>query len=91
MKTIEISEAAASLVEHARGAGKQPLVLTLDGQPVAALVGLDNLDLETLALSNNPEFLSLIEKARRRYKAEGGVPSDELRRRLKKSRDSAPR
>ena len=84
MKTVEIAQAAASLAEYARGADKQPVVLVLDGEPVAALVGLDNIDMETLALSNNATFISIIEKSRARHKAKGGIPADEVRRRLKK-------
>lgn len=84
MKAIEIKDAAASLAKFARGADKQPLVLTLDGEPIAALVGLENIDMEAFALSNNPKFLSLIEKSRVRHKREGGVSAEEMRLRLKK-------
>lgn len=87
MKTVEISDAAASLVEHARGADKQPVVLTLNGHPLAALVGLDNIDFETLTVGNSAKFLSLIEKSRARHKAEGGISSAEIRRRMKKTGD----
>jgi hypothetical protein len=87
MKTLEISEAAASLAEHARCADKQPIVLTLNGQPLAALVGLDSIDFETLTVGNNAKFLSLIERSRSRYKTEGGIPADEMRRRMKKADD----
>jgi antitoxin (DNA-binding transcriptional repressor) of toxin-antitoxin stability system len=82
MKTIEVTDAAASLVKYARGAEKQPIVLTLDGEPVAALVGLENVDMETLAMSNNAKFLKIIQKSRARYKKEGGLSADELRARL---------
>jgi hypothetical protein len=37
---------------------------------------------ETLKLSTHPKFLALIERSRARQKAEGGISSDEMRRRL---------
>jgi hypothetical protein len=43
---------------------------------------LDNTDLEALALSNNPEFLELIQSSRARQAKEGGLASAEMRRRL---------
>ncbi|MGH7135887.1 MAG: type II toxin-antitoxin system Phd/YefM family antitoxin [Pirellulales bacterium] len=84
MKTVEITDAAASLVKYARRAEKQPIVLTLDGEPVAALVGVENVDMETLAMSNNAKFLEIIQKSRARYKKDGGLSPDELRARLKR-------
>ena len=34
------------------------------GQPVAALVPIENLDLETVGLRTNPKFIELIECSR---------------------------
>lgn len=59
-----------------------PLVVTSHGQPVAALVPIENADMETVALSTNPEFLALIERSRARARAEGGIASEEMRRRF---------
>ncbi|MCL0074055.1 DUF433 domain-containing protein [Dehalococcoidia bacterium] len=52
------------------------------GKPVAALVAIENADMETVSLSANPGFLSLIERSRVRQQAEGGISSEEMRRRL---------
>ena len=82
MKTIEQAEAKASLAEYAGQAATEPMVITVDGKPIAALIALENVDLETIALSTNPEFLTLIERSRARQKAEGGISSAEMRRRL---------
>jgi len=49
---------------------------------VAALVGVENMDLETASLSTNPQFLALIERSRARQEAEGGISSEEMRERL---------
>lgn len=39
-------------------------------------------DYEAWMLSENPEFMALIERSRQRYQREGGVPLNEVRRRL---------
>ena len=85
MKTLELDQATASLAEYARGLSEEPVILTVNGKPVAALVSIENADLETITLSTHPRFIALIQKSRARLKAEGGVSSEEMRRRLGRS------
>jgi len=82
MKMLEMAKATAPLAEYAQDVGKEPVILTVNGTPVAALVPIENADLETVALSNHPDFLALIERSRARQKAEGGISGAEMRRRL---------
>ncbi|MBI2907015.1 MAG: hypothetical protein HYX92_05105 [Chloroflexi bacterium] len=82
MKTLEIANATAPLAEYARDLRREPVILTASGKPVAALVSIENADLETVTLSTHPKFLALIERSRARQKAEGGLSSQELRKRL---------
>lgn len=82
MKTVEMVEATATLAEFVRRASKEPVVVTVGGKPVAALVPIENADWETVALSTHPQFLALIERSRARQKSEGGISSKEMRRRL---------
>ena len=82
MRVIERKDATASLAEYAAEIGDDPLVVTSEGQPVAALVPIENADMETVALSTNREFLDLIERSRSRVRAEGGISSQEMRRRF---------
>lgn len=82
MKKIELAKATAPLAEYAQDVGKEPVVLTVAGRPVAALVSIKNADWETVALSTAPQFLALIKRSRARSRAEGGISSAELRRRL---------
>lgn len=44
----------------------------------------ENTDLETVALSNDPDFLELIQSSRARHAHEGGLSSAEIRDRLKR-------
>ncbi len=82
MKTLEIDRATASLAAYARVAKKEPVIVTVSGKPVAALVSIQNVDWETISLSQNPQFMALIERSRKRQGAEGGISPRELRRRL---------
>lgn len=82
MKTIELVNATESLAKYADKLGNEPVILTSGGKPVAALVSLENVDLETISLSTNPQFVELIEQARARHKHEGGISAEEMRRRL---------
>jgi antitoxin (DNA-binding transcriptional repressor) of toxin-antitoxin stability system len=82
MKTIEKSDATDSLAKYAEHAEDFPLVITEHGQPVAALLAVPNADLESVSLSTNPEFLALIDRSREWHGKEGGISSQEMRRRL---------
>ena len=82
MKTLDLTDAVAPLAEYARDVGTEPLILTEAGRPVAALVPLANTDWEALSLGTNPDFLALIERSRARQAAQGGISSEEMRRRL---------
>jgi prevent-host-death family protein len=81
MKSVEIGKAKGALADYARDAQHETLVVTRRGRPVAAVVPIRGVDMESLALSTNPDFIGLIERARARYKATGGVSLEEMRRR----------
>jgi PHD/YefM family antitoxin component YafN of YafNO toxin-antitoxin module len=88
MKIVEIAEATETPAKYASGLTEGPVIITNNGQPVAALVTLENVDMETIALSTNPKFIELIEQSRAKRRAEGGVSSVEMRRRLGLSRSN---
>ncbi len=82
MKTVELTEASAHLAEYARSAEQEPLILTSENKPVAALVSLHNVDEESLALSTNPEFLQIVHAARDEVKRGEVVSLEEMKREL---------
>ena len=82
MKTLDITKATAPYSDYARKIRKNPVILTQNGRPIAALISLENADAESIRLSNNKQFVALMEKSRARHKAEGGISSAEMRRRL---------
>ena len=84
MKKLELSEATDSLAKYAQAIENEPVIVTDNGRPVAALLPIENADWETVTLSSDPRFLALIERSRTRQHAEGGISSEAMRRRLKK-------
>ena len=82
MRTLELDTATGSVAEYARDVGEEPVIFTRDGKPVAALVAIENADLETASLSTNPQFLAIIERSRALQEAEGVISSAEMRRQL---------
>jgi antitoxin (DNA-binding transcriptional repressor) of toxin-antitoxin stability system len=82
MKTIDIHDATAPLSEYAALITTEPVIITIQGKPYAALVDIENVDFETLSLSLNPEFIEIIQHSRRRQEQEGGISSEEIRRRM---------
>jgi len=85
MKILEKSDATGSLAEYTADIEKEPVIVTSDGIPIAALVPIGNVDLETMSLSTNAVFIALIERSRARHRAEGGISSGEMRRRMRDS------
>ncbi|MBT8420283.1 MAG: type II toxin-antitoxin system prevent-host-death family antitoxin [Gammaproteobacteria bacterium] len=82
MRTMDISEATASLSEYARVVAAEPVVITSGGKPLMALLDVRDTDLETFSLSTNPEFMEIIRQSRERHEKERGISSEEMRRRL---------
>lgn len=82
MKTIKLTQATDSLAEYVQKVSKEPIIVMADGKPVAAVVAIENTDRETASLSTNPQFLTIIDRSRIRQQKEGGITSEEMRRRL---------
>ncbi|NET56508.1 MAG: type II toxin-antitoxin system Phd/YefM family antitoxin [Symploca sp. SIO2E6] len=76
MKTVEISEISSLLEKYDQT--EQPLILTRKGQPVAALFPIEDVDLETLSLSTNPKFISIIEESRKSQQEEGRILLEDI-------------
>jgi prevent-host-death family protein len=82
MRVIDKSDATDTLAQYAAEIENGPVIVTSEGRPVAALVPLDNIDLETVSLSTNREFLALIERSRSSVREQGVIPNDAMRRRF---------
>lgn len=80
--TIDITEANHPLSEYIQHIETEPTVVMREGKPVAVVVSIDDVDMESLALSTNPQFLAIIEHARANHAPGTGLSSDEVRKRL---------
>ena len=81
MKTIELSEVSA-LAPYVQPGTSEPVILTRGGETVAAVFPGDERDVENLLLSTNPQFQAILDRSEHRLQSEGGISSDEVRRRL---------
>lgn len=84
MKTIEITKATKPLSDYAKELDNEILVITSNKKPIAAMVSLENVDMESLSLSTNPEFMEIIEKSRREFKLGKKLSLDEIKREISK-------
>jgi hypothetical protein len=82
MKKMEVAQATNPLEEYARELGNEPLILTDGGRAVAALYPIDDDDLDSLVLSLNPRFQTIVEQARAESRESLGLSADEVRREL---------
>jgi PHD/YefM family antitoxin component YafN of YafNO toxin-antitoxin module len=83
VKTLDLAHATRPLARYARENAKNTLVLTRKGKPVAALLPLStDTDMESIALSTNPEFFAIIEKSRAQHRAGLGMSTEEVREAL---------
>jgi hypothetical protein len=80
MKTIELSNASRPLAEYATDLNEEILIVEEAGRAVAAVVPLNGVDAESLALSAHPEFLDLIARSRAQFAAGQTVSLNELKK-----------
>lgn len=82
MKHLELTEATNSLATYIQELGEETVVIIQNGQPVAVLMPVREDALEDISLSNNPEFLSILEQSRASLKQKGGISIDQVKKRL---------
>lgn len=82
MKHLDLAQATDSLATYVQNLGEGKLVVIQDGQPVAVLMSVTEDQLEDVSLSQNPEFLEVLEHSRASLKARGGISLEEMKQRL---------
>ncbi len=82
MKRLKLSSAVRPLASYVADFGNETVLLTEGKRAVAALVPLKNVDHESLALSQHPEFLELIGRARAEFAAGRTLSLDEMKHRV---------
>ena len=89
MTTISVQNSSMALSELLKLARKDFVILRAQGKISFALLRLDEGDLEALALSQNPDFMAMLDKAQARYEATGGISLEEVKRRYRKPRNKS--
>ena len=79
---MEIKNATEVLPEYALDVANEPLVVTIGGKLVAAVVVIPNADLKSISLSAKPEFLSVIAHYRASLRSDGAITGQEIQARL---------
>ena len=82
MKSIQLPKQVAPFLAVAESAETETLLFTERKRPVAALVSLRNVDREALALSTNPQFLRIIDRARKEIRAGKAKSLESVERRF---------
>lgn len=73
------NQVAAEFAEYVKAAKSGPVVVTSKGKPVAVLLRTeDEEDLERLLMGHSPKLQSILESARRRFRAGRGIPHEEF-------------
>lgn len=79
MKTVPAADVGADLDEYLDRVADDPIIITRDGRPVAALVPVDESDdLERLSLAHNRRFRRLLEEAYERIQRDGGLNEEQF-------------
>ncbi len=81
-RTIQLDEATQPLANYVREMDGESIVVMKKARPVAVIMSMKNVDAESFSMSQNPKFLAIIKRSRRRQKREGGLSSKEMRRKL---------
>jgi len=82
VKKLALASAVRPLADYVADLRDETVLLTEGRRAVAAIVPLRNVDRESLALSQHPEFLELIARSRAELAAGQTVPWDEMKRRV---------
>ena len=82
MKRLRLSSALRPLADYVADFRDETVVLTEGNRAVAAIIPLRNVDRESLALSQHPEFLELIARSRAEFAAGRTISLGEMKRRV---------
>ena len=82
MKTLSIESKDISLDALAKMTRRGTVIVTQNDQPLFAVIPVDQEDLQTWQLGENPEFLAIMQRSWERLHAEGVISLTEARQRL---------
>ena len=79
MKIAPVAEVKARFSSYLKQCAENPVIVTKNGRPVAALIGLgEEDDLERLVLAHTPRFRELVDAAERRISSQSGLEHEDF-------------
>ncbi|MEG4495839.1 type II toxin-antitoxin system prevent-host-death family antitoxin [Microcoleus sp. F10-C6] len=79
MKIVSLAEMIAKFAEYLQVSQGEPILLTENGQPVAAMTLIIEPEaLERFLLANNPKFNHILDESRQSLKENGGLKSEDF-------------
>ena len=82
MKTLSLEPNNPLLKILAEMVADDIVIVTSDNKPICAVIQVDEEDLQTWQLGENPEFLAILQRSWDRLQHEGAVSLTEARQRL---------
>lgn len=82
MKKVKLTEANAPLKDYVERLDGNSLIVTKKGKPLIALVPIRGVDLESLSVHTDPEFIALGERMKAQRANEQPLSADEMWRHL---------
>jgi prevent-host-death family protein len=77
MKTASVSDMASDFAGYLKASQRGPVVVTSKGKPVAVLLRTAGReDLERVLMGHSPKLQSILEEARKRFRAGAGIPHE---------------
>jgi prevent-host-death family protein len=77
VKVASVAEVAADFAVYLKASEQGPIVVTRNGKPVAVLLRMgDKEDLERLLMGHSPKLQTILERARKRFRAGAGIPHE---------------
>ncbi len=77
MRVASETEVASDFAVYLKASEQGPIVVTRDGEPVAVLLRTGSQeDLERLLMGHSPKLQTILEAARKRFRAGAGIPHE---------------
>ncbi|HKZ86172.1 MAG TPA: hypothetical protein VJ793_21265 [Anaerolineae bacterium] len=82
LTTVALEQDKLTLRDLAKLAQNGPVLVTEHGQPVIAVIALDESEAEAWLMGQSEELMEIVEQSRRRLRDEGGLSLEEMRQEL---------
>ncbi len=82
MTRVTLEQKDITLKDNAKLLENGPVLVTEQGQPVMAVIPLDESEAEAWAMGQSEELMALVDESRRQLREEGGLSPEQMRKEL---------